>query len=124
MAQFKQKNEIDELNTILRLIRIAQDLSTREVAEKMSVRTSYITDVERGDRKPSLKTIDKYCKALNISPTNLFLWREDQKKNKYPYRKLLMNLLQSIDELDERQQREEEKLLQLKNSLNTKSMVN
>lgn len=118
-----QNKEIDELNIILRLVRIAQDLSTREVADRMDVRTSYITDVERGDRKPSLKTLDKYCEALKISPNNLFLWREDQKRDKYSYRKLLMKLLQSIDEIDRRQKIEEDRLLQLKENLNMDSKM-
>lgn len=124
MSDFGEKNEINE---ILKLVRIAQDLSPKEVADRMNVRSSYITDVERGDRNPNLKTLDKYCTALNISTDNLFLWREDQKKNRYTYRRLLMKLLQAIEEIDERQKREKERLVQLKeeyNNKNSKSLAN
>lgn len=126
---YRRKNmlnngETNEINEILKLVRIAQDLSTKEVADRMNVRSSYISDVERGDRNPNLKTLDKYCAALNISTDNLFLWREDQKKNRYTYRKLLMKLLQAIDEIDERQKKETERLMQLKEEFNSKSIAN
>ena len=120
----KKTKDIDELCKILRLLRIAQDLSTKEVADKMHVRTSYITDVERGDRKPSLSTLDKYCEALNVSPNNLFLWREEQKEKNYSYRKLLMKLLLAVEELDECKKKEEQKLYQLKDELSDKKLAN
>lgn len=92
MTQKSQK-ETAPLNEILRLLRIAQDISAKEVAEKMGVRSSYVTDVERGDRTPSLKTLDKYCCALGISAEILFKLRDEQIRERLPYRKLLVKIL-------------------------------
>ena len=84
---------ITALNEVLRLLRIAQDLPAKEIARRMNVRSSYITDVERGDRSPNLKTLDKYCRALGIPAGTLFELRDEQVKEKLPYRKLLMKIL-------------------------------
>ncbi len=103
-----------DLCTVLRTVRIAQDLSTKNIADKMNVRTSYITDVERGDRTPSIATLDKYCEALNISTHNIFLWRDDQKNNHYSFQKLLMKILMAIEKLDSIQKEDEQILADLK----------
>lgn len=103
-----------DLCTVLRTVRIAQDLSTKEVADKMNVRTSYITDVERGDRTPSISTLDKYCEALNIPTNSIFLWRDSQKKNHYSFQKLLMTILMAIEKLDSIQREDEIMLDNLK----------
>ena len=101
MTQKSQK-ETAPLNEILRLLRIAQDISAKEVAEKMGVRSSYVTDVERGDRTPSLKTLDKYCCALGISAEILFKLRDEQIREKLPYRKLLIKILSLLENADKK----------------------
>lgn len=51
---------------ILRLFRIARDMSIKELAEKMQVSSSYISDVERGVRNPSMETCKKYSDAFGV----------------------------------------------------------
>lgn len=89
------------LNEVLRLLRIAQDLPTRDVADKMGVRTSYITDVERGDRSPSIDTLDRYCLALGVTTDVLFRLRNEQIKENLPYRRLLMKIMKLLENTDE-----------------------
>ena len=73
------KNEF--MARALKTLRIANDFTTRMVAEKMNVRTSYITDCERGDRTPSIATLDKYALALGVSTADIIEVREYAKNH-------------------------------------------
>jgi len=110
-----EKQSNNSLGNVLRIVRIAQDLSTRDIADKMNVRTSYITDVERGDRTPGVDTLAKYCNALNIDRSFVFTCVDEQEKQNYPYRKLLMGILQKIDALDNEHQKAKTDLENLNN---------
>ncbi|MFW6271029.1 MAG: helix-turn-helix domain-containing protein [Bacillota bacterium] len=59
-----------EKNTIgnrLRELRYNMDLTQEELGEKSGLHYSYIGQVERGDKIPSLKSLMKIGEALNIS---------------------------------------------------------
>jgi transcriptional regulator with XRE-family HTH domain len=48
------------------------DLSQEELAERAELHRTYISDVERGEVNPSLDTIERLTKALEVSITQLF----------------------------------------------------
>lgn len=56
----------------LKEIRIKQNLTQVELAEKSDLHPNYIGMVERGERNPSLINIDKLAKGLNISLSEIF----------------------------------------------------
>ena len=59
-----------EKNTIgnrLRKFRYSMDLTQEKLGEKADLHYSYIGQVERGDKTPSLKALIKIADALNIS---------------------------------------------------------
>lgn len=43
------------------------DLSQEQLAEMVGVSTSFIGHIERGTRVPSLDTVWRICKALDVS---------------------------------------------------------
>ena len=48
------------------------DFSQEELAERAELHRTYISDIERGERNPSLENIEKLAKALDISVARLF----------------------------------------------------
>lgn len=51
----------------IRNLRQERKLSLKELSRKSGLSVSYLSEVERGRKTPSLNTIDKLCNALNIS---------------------------------------------------------
>lgn len=60
----------------LKYFRIKENLRQEDLAEKVDLTDKYISDLERAKFSPSLETIEKLAKALNISPDILI--KEDK----------------------------------------------
>ncbi|MCE5286072.1 MAG: helix-turn-helix domain-containing protein [Pelosinus sp.] len=52
---------------VLRKLRTAKGLSQEEFALNIGLHRTYISQLERGLKSPSLRTIDKICKEIGIS---------------------------------------------------------
>ena len=55
-----------KLGKNLKRIRTAKKLSQGAIARKLKVHRAYISGIENGKRNPTLATIDKLAKALNV----------------------------------------------------------
>ncbi len=64
-------NEITKFGKKLREARLKKKLSQGGMAKILGVHRTYISGLERGRRNPSLLTVQKVAKALNISPKEL-----------------------------------------------------
>lgn len=58
---------------VVKRIREEQKLSQEVLADRADLNRSYIGEVERGLAMPSLSTVTKIAKALNLSTSNLLL---------------------------------------------------
>lgn len=47
-------------------------LSQEKFAERCNMHRTYIGAVERGEKSPTLITVEKFAKALNVKITDLF----------------------------------------------------
>lgn len=56
----------------LRKWRTRRGISQDELARRATLQRTYVSDVERGRRNPSLRNIKKLADALNVSPQRLF----------------------------------------------------
>ncbi|GEM_PF-1706984 len=53
-------------------------LTQEQLAEHAGLHRTYISDIERGTRNPSIDCVLKLCKALELEPSALFLYAELQ----------------------------------------------
>jgi transcriptional regulator with XRE-family HTH domain len=56
----------------IRELRTAKGYSQEKLAEKAGLHWTYVGQIERGGRNPTLKNILKLSKALDMSPSDLF----------------------------------------------------
>ena len=64
---------------ILQKERKTNGLSQEKLAELANLHRTYISDIERGIRNPTITTIFTLCKALNTTPAELLKGFENEK---------------------------------------------
>jgi transcriptional regulator with XRE-family HTH domain len=60
------------LGAAIRRKRIILGISQRELAKRSGLHRTYISDLERGARNPSIQSIEKLAHALQVSVAKLF----------------------------------------------------
>ena len=73
MAKGKVGKTVESLGDYLREQRLAARLSLRQLAEQAGVSNPYLSQIERGLRKPSADVLQQIAKALRISAEQLYL---------------------------------------------------
>jgi transcriptional regulator with XRE-family HTH domain len=71
---------IEIFGKVLRELRDGNNISQEKLAEYCDLDRTYISLLERGLRQPTITTIFKLAKALNISPSALIAKVEGQIK--------------------------------------------
>jgi transcriptional regulator with XRE-family HTH domain len=64
---------VETLGTYLREQRVAAELSLRQLAEQAGVSNPYLSQIERGLRRPSAEVLQQLAKALRISAEQLYV---------------------------------------------------
>lgn len=65
-------NDIEkELGSVIRKLRLAQNLSQEKLAELGNFERSYISKVENGERSIQFRTVVRFAAAFNIKPSEL-----------------------------------------------------
>jgi transcriptional regulator with XRE-family HTH domain len=65
------------LSEALRLIRVFHDLKQVELAEKLGVSKSHISEIESGNKTPSLELIDRYSKTFGLPMSSIMFFAEN-----------------------------------------------
>ncbi len=73
MAKSKVGNAVESLGDYLREQRVSARLSLRQLAEQAGVSNPYLSQIERGLRRPSAEVLQQLAKALRISAEQLYL---------------------------------------------------
>jgi transcriptional regulator with XRE-family HTH domain len=68
----KQSSEHTKLGDRIKEFRRKKDISQETLAEKVGVDRSYVGFLERGEKNPTLNTLIKIAKALNVNLSALF----------------------------------------------------
>ena len=68
----------------LRLLRVFHELKQVELAEKLQISNSHISEIENGNRTPSLDVLEKYSVFFKIPMSSIMFFAEklDDAKNK------------------------------------------
>lgn len=62
----------------IKALREAQNLTQTDLAELIGLSTQYISFLERGERKPSPATIEKFAKYFNVATEELLRLRDEE----------------------------------------------
>lgn len=60
----------------LRLLRVFHDLKQRELAEKLGISPSHVSELEKGNRTPSLEVMQKYADVFRIPVSSIMFFSE------------------------------------------------
>jgi transcriptional regulator with XRE-family HTH domain len=73
MARSKVGKTVESLGDYLREQRVSAELSLRQLAEQAGVSNPYLSQIERGLRRPSAEVLQQLAKALRISAEQLYV---------------------------------------------------
>ncbi len=73
MAKLKVGKTVENLGEYLREQRVNAQLSLRQLAEQTGVSNPYLSQIERGLRRPSAEVLQQLAKALRISAETLYV---------------------------------------------------
>ena len=73
MARTKVGRTVESLGEYLREQRETSRLSLRQLAEQAGVSNPYLSQIERGLRRPSAEVLQQLAKALRISAEQVYL---------------------------------------------------
>lgn len=80
MSRTQAKAIADAFGTAIREKRHALDLSQEELASRCRLHRTYLADVERGERNPSLVSIVRIASGLGVPPSALMTTMEGHLK--------------------------------------------
>ena len=66
-------NAAQDIGSFIRAQREAAQVSVRQLAEKAGVSNPYLSQIERGLRKPSAEVLNQLAKALRVSAQALYI---------------------------------------------------
>lgn len=64
------------LGEALRLLRVYHDLKAGELATKLGISPSYLSEIEREKKTPSLALIEKYAEVFSTRPSAIMFFYE------------------------------------------------
>ncbi|GHB22539.1 hypothetical protein GCM10007094_08380 [Pseudovibrio japonicus] len=65
------------INEALRLIRVFHDLKQTELANRLGISKSHISEIENGNKKPSLDLIERYAQTFNLPVSSIMFFAEE-----------------------------------------------
>ena len=68
--------EEDTMGEALRLLRIFNGYKSAELAEKLELSQSYVSELENGKKQPTMEVLDKYAKVFEMKKSTLMLFAE------------------------------------------------
>jgi len=64
------------LNDALRLIRVFHDVSQKDMAARLQIAPSYLSEIEKGKKEPTLSILKKYSEEFAIPMSSILFFSE------------------------------------------------
>lgn len=71
------------LGKVLKLFRITEERNTKSIAKEMGLSSAYISEVEHGNKIPSITMLKKFSKCYGIPYSDFFRIEEISTKNEF-----------------------------------------
>ena len=69
------------LNEALRLIRVFYDLPQKQLAEKLGISKSYLSEIESGKKTPTIDLLNRYADFFDIPASSIMFFSESLEKD-------------------------------------------
>ncbi len=70
------------LNRALKLLRTFHQLNQTELAQRLGISNSYLSEIESGNKKPGLDLLEKYSSVFKIPVSSILLFSEKLEDNR------------------------------------------
>lgn len=67
---------MSQISEALRLIRVFHDVKQRDLSIALGISTSYLSEIERGRKQPSIEIIQKYSDEFRIPISSILFFSE------------------------------------------------
>lgn len=64
------------LHKALRLMRVFHDLSQKDLAEKLDISKSYLSEIESGKKQPTLSLLERYSQVFEVPVSSIIFFSE------------------------------------------------
>ena len=82
-----------KVGRVLRVFRIVNDYTVKQMADALDVASSYVCDIESLRKSLSYKTLEKYAKVFNVSPSTILKIHEFSEENNGVFKKTLLEVV-------------------------------
>lgn len=65
------------LHLALKLLRISHDVSQKELAQKLEISKPYLSEIESGQKIPSLAVLDRYGQVFEVPVSSILFLAEN-----------------------------------------------
>ena len=102
--------EEDTMGEALRLLRIFNGYKSAELAKKLELSQSYVSELENGKKQPTMEVLDKYAKVFEMKKSTLMLFAESLEGEEIKYDKKqriaragmkLLKILEKVGEFED-----------------------
>lgn len=87
----------------LRLLRTFHDLKLKDLADRLDLSASYVSELENGKKEPSIEIIKRYADEFRTTPSTILFFSEpdsddrDQKPLKDLVRRKILEFLHRVE---------------------------
>ena len=80
-----------KIGETIRIFRIANSLSTKEVAKSIGMSSTYVSEVESTHKTPSLECLKKFACCFNVPTSILLKISEQSEEGNWNFQKTLLS---------------------------------